>query len=154
MTCNPDIFFLIIGEGDQYESLKQRIAERGLPNIRLLPWQPTEKLPHTLAAADIGVVSLGKEAAMLSLPSKTFNLMSVGVPILAIADPASALAGLIEQYGIGASFESGQLNKMKAFIERTKQDKEYQLELSKRARAASAAFSPENALQFVRATNV
>jgi len=74
-------YILIIGGGTQFTSIQALIEQKKLKNIKLLPWQPVEKLPFTLASADIGVVSLGSKASNLSIPSKTFNLMSVGTYI-------------------------------------------------------------------------
>lgn len=143
------VFVLIIGGGDQYESLNTRISSSGLSNIRLLPWQPTEALPQTLAAADLGVVSLGREAALLSMPSKTFNLMSVGVPIMAIADPRAALAKLIEKYQMGDHFEPHQVEEMVAFVRKLASSKSEQERLQRHAIEASRDFGPDNALRFI-----
>ena len=143
------VFVLIIGGGDQYESLNTRISSSGLSNIRLLPWQPMEALPQTLAAADLGVVSLGREAALLSMPSKTFNLMSVGVPIMAIADPRAALAKLIEKYQMGDHFEPHQVEEMVAFVRKLASSKSEQERLQRHAIEASRDFGPDNALRFI-----
>jgi glycosyltransferase involved in cell wall biosynthesis len=148
-TKDVDIFYLIIGGGDQYDNIKQKINESGLNNIRLLPWQPTENLPFTLAAADIGVVSLGAEASKLSLPSKTFNLMSVGAPILAIAEKHSALAKLVREKKIGASFTADQIASIFSFIEAIKNNNLYRNELVENAKRASKEYGPENALKFL-----
>lgn len=101
-----EINFLIIGQGDKFEMINQKIKNAHLNNIKLLPWQPTDLLPYTLSGADLAIVSLGNEASDLSIPSKTYNLMSVGVPILCIANQNSALSRLIEKHEIGKSFSA------------------------------------------------
>lgn len=146
---DKNIFVLIIGGGDQYKSLESMISTRKLDNIRLLPWQPTELLPYTLAAADLGVVSLGSEASLLSMPSKTFNLMSVGCPIMAIVDPQAALAKLVAQHGIGQDFEASAIEEMADFIVSLSENKAHHQQLSEQSLATSRKFGPENALKFV-----
>jgi hypothetical protein len=148
LQSEEEIFFLLIGGGDQYEALKELIAQRNLSNIRLLPWQPTALLPYTLAAADLGVVSLGKEAALLSMPSKTFNLMSVGCPMMAIADPRSALAKLVENYELGKHFQATAVNEMESYIRHLALDKNYHQRLHQNGLKASSDFGPENAFKF------
>jgi hypothetical protein len=144
-----DVFFLLIGGGDQYKALEERIAQCGLSNIRLLPWQPTDQLPYTLAAADIGVVSLGKEASRLSMPSKTFNLLSVGCPILGIADAASALGQLIHTHQIGACHAPHERQQMRDFILGLRQNASLHQQYRDNALQASLHYGPENAARFV-----
>jgi glycosyltransferase involved in cell wall biosynthesis len=151
LQAEKDIFFLLIGAGTQYEPLKQLIATKNLSNIRLLPWQPTEMLPYTLAAADLGVVSLGKVSSLLSMPSKTFNLMSVGCPIMVIADPRSALAKLVDRYKLGRHFQTDAVPEMETFIGQLATDKRYQQQLQENVLLASQDFGPENARKFVTA---
>ena len=142
-------FFLIIGGGDQYEFIKKEIDHRKLTNVKLMPWQTPDKLPLTLAAADIGVVSLGDEGANFSIPSKTFNLMSVGVPILSIASSESALATLIEENQIGKNFEKDNIQDMLTFVTSLFEDENKRLSYRESALETSKNFGPDNALKFV-----
>lgn len=146
---NDGVFILITGGGDQYLALKRRIEKSSLMNIKIMPWQPTDKLPHTLGAGDLSVVSLGKEASSLSMPSKTYNLLSVGSPILAISEPETELARFIEEYNVGKYFRSIELNGMKDFILALKNDPTLLDALGNNALSASALFSPLNARRFV-----
>ncbi len=36
----PEIMFLLIGQGRGLDRVRREIADRALPNLRLLPWQP------------------------------------------------------------------------------------------------------------------
>lgn len=146
-----NVFVLIIGGGEQYKSLKTKIKASGLTNIRLLPWQPTEKLPQTLSAADLGVVSLGKQASALSMPSKTFNLLSVGCPILAIAEPDAALSKFIDRHQVGKHFKAEALQGMVEFVRTLTQQSEKHDQLCQNALQASLGYGPENARTFVHA---
>jgi glycosyltransferase involved in cell wall biosynthesis len=148
-TTDNGLFFLIIGGGDKFQALANKIQESGLNNIRLLPWQETDLLPYTLAAADIAVVSLGKEASLLSVPSKTFNYLSVGAPLLCIASPDSELAALVKEYRIGECFYSNEAGRMLDFITRLKNNKNLLEEFRQRSLATSRLFGPANAAQFI-----
>ena len=106
---NTEIFFLLIGGGDRYKEMEVLIAKNKLQNIKILPWQDTKTLPFTLSGADLALVTVGNEASDLSIPSKTYNLMSVGTPILCVAPQNSALARLVENEKIGEVLAEGNI---------------------------------------------
>lgn len=138
-------FFLIIGEGEQYLALKEKIGASGVENIRLLPWQPTEKLPYTMASADVGVVSLGSAASHLSVPSKFYNLLSVGAAIMGIAEQEAELARLIKSYQVGACYSPHDIDGMASFLSSMVTELERQAVFASNALKASDDFTPENA---------
>lgn len=142
---DPDIVFLIIGDGDKRKLIQDRITALGLKNCKMLPFQPFKELSFSLSAADIAIVTLGREAARLGIPSKSYNLMSVGAPLLCIADPESDLSRLVADLNIGESFSADQLKEMGTFIHDLKRSPERADALRKNALAASLRFSPENA---------
>lgn len=140
-----EICFLIIGEGDKKKFLLQRQNKLKLPNLKILDFQPTSLFPHVLAAAHIGVVTLESDAADLSVPSKTYNLMSAGKPILTIAKETSELAKIIKSNGIGENFSEHEIDEMSAFISSLQHDTQKYSMLKKRSKETSFKYSPENA---------
>ena len=152
-TKRPDIFYLIVGEGEKKQALKEKIGSCGLKNCKLLPFQPAEILPYSLASADVAVVSLGKTASKLSVPSKTYNFMSVGAPLLCIAEKDSELANLTEKYDIGKCFRPDQIEEMKAFVSDLVEKPEKRKVYGDNALKASRRFSPDNARIFLSEGN-
>lgn len=148
LKSHQKIYFLIIGSGEKFELINNKIAEFNLSNIKLLPWQPTNLLPAILSAADVGVVSLGKEASSLSVPSKAFNLMSNGLPILSIGSNNSELAKLVARYQLGGNFEIDEFEAIKEFIIKVYQDLGYFQTLKQSSKKASSNFTPANAKCF------
>lgn len=147
-ATRPELYFLIIGEGDKQKLVQDKIALYNLQNCRWLPWQPTEMLPYSLSAADLAVVTLGREASKLSIPSKTFNFMSVGVPILTIADPFSELSQLVKRHEMGANYRPDAVAAMLQFIEQLLDNPDYHDQLKVNARKASQSYGPDNARLF------
>jgi glycosyltransferase involved in cell wall biosynthesis len=145
----PDIRFVIIGGGDKYQMLKQLIEDSRLANIQLLPWQATEKLPFTMTAADLALVTIGEEAAELSIPSKTFNLMSAGVPIISVCPKNSALEKMIDSGRLGRNFQRSELNEMLAFILTIKKEELLRKQLVQNTLKYTMNFTSENAKMFV-----
>lgn len=144
----PEIEFIIIGDGDKKELIQQKIRNYKLENCKLLPWQETKMLPYSLAAADISIVTLGKEASLLSVPSKTFNILSVGTPLLCIASLNSELANLVNENKVGKIFEPSQISEITDFILLIYSNRDLHDEFKKNSLMTSKLFGPENAAKF------
>ena len=110
------IYFLFIGEGKKKGELINTVKAKKLKNCLFMTWQAPEILPYSLASADLGVVTLNEETALLSVPSKTYNLLAVGAALLSIAPESSELAQLIKEKENGASFKSSEIEKIAGFI--------------------------------------
>ncbi|MQP52051.1 MULTISPECIES: glycosyltransferase family 4 protein [unclassified Flavobacterium] len=144
-----DFYFLIIGGGHKYDLINKLIEDLKLTNIKLMPWQPIALLPHNMQVGNLNVVTLDEGAADLSIPSKTFNLLSVGKPILAICSKQSALSNLLTRNNCGQAYEATELNEIKNFIYNLQKDKENYTTYSENAKRASNHFTKENAIQFL-----
>lgn len=115
-VSNPKVLFLIIGDGDKKKELKIKSEKLKLENIQFLNYQPVELLSYSLSAADIGIVTLGKGSSSLSVPSKLFNLMALGIPILGIAEKDTELANIIDTHKLGMCFRCEQIHEITDFI--------------------------------------
>jgi hypothetical protein len=94
-------------------------------------------------------VSLGKEASLLSVPSKTYNLLSVGAPLLCIASQESELAELVSRYQLGECFEVSNIDGIVHFVEDLAIDQNAYDRMRSSALLASQEFGPENAIKLV-----
>jgi len=92
---DKDIVFVIVGEGLKRAELQKRADEFGTDNVRFLPFQPYEDLPRLLASSDVLLVPLDKEKSQMSVPSKLYNFLAAGRPVLGLAPPDSEVAALI-----------------------------------------------------------
>ena len=54
-----------------------------------------------LNACDVGIVTLSDGMYGLGVPSKSYNIMASGKPILIIADENSEISRCVKEYGIG-----------------------------------------------------
>jgi glycosyltransferase involved in cell wall biosynthesis len=110
------VMFVLIGGGPTESKIRQKVINLGLRNCLILSWQEINTLPYSLAAADLSIVTLSENATKLAIPSKVFNYMSVGSPILCITGSGSDLERLILDYNIGRSFTSDQFDGMIKYI--------------------------------------
>lgn len=96
-----DIHFLFIGEGEKYKLVERHMAIHQLQNITLLPFQPEDVLPYSIASGDIGVVAYEHGTQGCILPSKTFYYMSAGLAPLIISDQPTELTALLHKHNCG-----------------------------------------------------
>jgi hypothetical protein len=56
---------------------------------------------RVIASADLGLVSLQPNIYRVAYPTKTITYLALGLPILAVVEAESSLAGLVERDRIG-----------------------------------------------------
>ena len=140
---------IIIGGGAKDKVLKEIQAKKQYPHVHLLPWQPIELLSHSLHAAHLSVVTLDKEASNLSIPSKTFNILSVGNPILGICESDSGLAEVIQKHNCGIISDGHDLKQLARQIIELEADQDLQKKLKANSLKASKSFTRANALKYL-----
>lgn len=99
---DPDILFLLVGDGSAKEGLVQRASELGLQNVLFKPLQPPEDLPALLTMADVHLVVQKKGVAEAFMPSKLTGILAAGGRAIITADEDTELGRLVkENPGIG-----------------------------------------------------
>lgn len=98
---SPDIVFLMVGEGVVKDRIQIAAAQRGLDNIRMLPFQPREILSQVLSSANLAVLTLQKNRGKSSVPSKVLGYMAAARPVAASLDQDSDTARFLERAGCG-----------------------------------------------------
>jgi hypothetical protein len=129
-----DIIFLFVGEGAKKSLLFKLARTRNLTNVMFLPWQQESTLPLILSSADLAVVTLEIDASKASVPSKTFNYMAVGCPILGIGGIDSELKEIIQGNGIGFFSDGSNLNLIVKFILELKGNMKKKISMANKAR--------------------
>lgn len=146
---NPNIIFQIIGRGPRVPALQKMVEEKNLPNCMFLPFQSDEMFPFSLSAADLGIVILDELTSKGSVPSKSYNLMSYGIPSIYIAGEDSELHDYAQNYNAAKCFTERELNKVKEFILQISTNEQQWDEMSKNAMNTSKLFRRDNADKFV-----
>jgi glycosyltransferase involved in cell wall biosynthesis len=87
----PTIRFLFVGAGAARAALVKEAAERRLDNVIFVPAQPKERILAYWSICDLALVSL-KNAPLLTtvIPSKIFEAMGMGCPVLLVAPDGEA----------------------------------------------------------------
>lgn len=149
MQDHDDILFQIIGRGPRVPHLKRLVEEKELPNCVFLPFQSDEMFPYSLSAADLGVVILDEVTSKGSVPSKSYNLMSYGIPALYVASNDSQLHDYAETYRHAKCVDHDSLQEAVNFILAIKNNPELHDEYSRNAEEASKNYRRSNADRIV-----
>lgn len=150
LTKDPDILYLIVGDGEKKRILQEKIINFHLNNCLLLPFQDSEIFPFSIASADIAIVSLGKGTSKLCIPSKIYNLLSVGVPIIGIASNDSELHDMINEFKIGECFQSFEKEKIVNFIIELKNNPNTHKKYASNALKTSSNYDSKNVNKFLK----
>jgi len=89
-----DILFAFVGGGSEFRKIQARVAAEGYRNIVCLPYQPREFLAASLSAGDLHTVVMGNAFVGIVSPSKIYNILAVGAPVLYIGPAQSHVTEL------------------------------------------------------------
>lgn len=98
LAVRRDIVFVVCGDGIMKSRLAQAAAR--LPNVRLLPLQPVERLGELLAMADMHLLPQSPSAADLVLPSKLSGMLASGRPVIATCRPGTEIEAVVTNCGL------------------------------------------------------
>jgi hypothetical protein len=116
MVTDKNIYFLIVGNGPGKKELLEFSTKNNLKNIKFLERQPVEKIEDLFSAADIAIVPFSSRIAGLSIPSKTFDFMAAGLPILIIGEQDTELSKLVNDFDNGKVFDSNQFIEISNYL--------------------------------------
>ena len=82
---NEHVKFLFVGDGAERDGLISQAADRNLDNVLFVSSQPREKVPNIWSVCDVALVHL-RDTEVFSevIPSKIFEAMAMGLPILLV----------------------------------------------------------------------
>ena len=87
-----NVLLLCVGEGVQRKKIHDEISRQGLNNIRLLPFQPGERVPEIQASCDAALLTMHPNFSNASVPSKLISYFAASRPVICAAHAQSAVA--------------------------------------------------------------
>lgn len=114
-SSNKNIFFDLWGNGALKQDLKKKIEEINMTDrVYIYGGYSRAQQNRILNSANLALVTLAEGMYGLGVPSKAYNILAAGIPILFIGDLRSEIALLIKENNIGYCFsnndEAGILN--------------------------------------------
>jgi glycosyltransferase involved in cell wall biosynthesis len=95
---HANIKFMFVGPGAERENLVREASKLGLKNVIFVPPQPKEEIPRFWSLSDVALVHL-KDTPLFRtvIPSKIFEAMGMGLPILLVAPEGEASRIILEE---------------------------------------------------------
>lgn len=139
-----NIQIIIAGKGWKKEMLEQGVANEKLDNVLLLPFQSPEMFMASMDAMHIGIVSQAVNASQVCIPSKTYNIMAFGKPIICIGEPDTDLGRVVTENNVGGIFRAGEPVAIANYIKRIAGDKELYQQLCGNVSRSAGRFTKAN----------
>jgi colanic acid biosynthesis glycosyl transferase WcaI len=103
----PELRFLLVGAGAERDQLVAAARQRNLDNVILQPLQPKERMAAVWSLCDVALIHLKNMPAFAEVvPSKMFEAMGMGLPIL-LAAPEGEASRLLAEDAAGLWVPAG-----------------------------------------------
>ena len=109
---NDGIHFLLSGWGVGFEQLKAMQAEARLANVTLVDRVEEDQLESFLSAADAWIIPYRKNVAGVSVPSRFYNLLAIGRPVILVSEPDAEAALTVTEHDVGWVVEPGNADEL------------------------------------------
>lgn len=122
-AANPKLRLEIWGTGSMEEYLKSFVVELGIQEVVSFngPYFRNQQ-ERVLNSCDLAVVSLNKNMYGRGVPSKTYNILGAGKPVLYIGPANTEIGLMVEEEGVGFSFTNGEKERIVEFLRTLKPD--------------------------------
>ncbi|MBF0353637.1 MAG: glycosyltransferase family 4 protein [Alphaproteobacteria bacterium] len=135
--------FVLVGAGAERQMLIDSAAARGLTNVIFMPAQPKEAMPVIWSLLDVALVHLkNAEAFAEVIPSKIFEAMGMGLPLLLAAPEGEASAIILEDKA-GLWVPAGDPQALAQAVLKLKNDPDLRQKLAEQSLASAVLHSRE-----------
>ncbi|MBF0166167.1 MAG: glycosyltransferase family 4 protein [Alphaproteobacteria bacterium] len=135
--------FVLVGAGAERQMLIDSAAARGLTNVIFMPAQPKEAMPVIWSLLDVALVHLkNAEAFAEVIPSKIFEAMGMGLPLLLAAPEGEASAIILEDKA-GLWVPAGDPQALAQAVLKLKSDPDLRQKLAEQSLASAVLHSRE-----------
>jgi putative colanic acid biosynthesis glycosyltransferase WcaI len=135
-----EVIVAIVGSGARRAAIEARVRDEGLTNVRLLPYQPEDRLSEALGSADVHVVSMKRGLEGCLVPSKLYGVLAAGRAYIAAADSSTEIARIATETGSGIVVPPGDPASLASAVRRLRDDRELTNRLAAAALAAAAFY--------------
>ncbi|MEI7831973.1 MAG: glycosyltransferase family 4 protein [bacterium] len=133
---HPAIQFVLIGKGDAWDNLSSRITDEKIMNVHLLPGVPADEYPEVLASADVSLVSLEPSMEGLAVPSKSYNILSSGRPLVALMSECNEISRMVVEHECGVQVNHGKVQRLVDVIAKLHLNAELGIQMGHNSRTA------------------
>lgn len=133
----PHIQFSFVGEGAKRRWLEAQLALTNVPNVRVTGFRPRHELSASLGDCHVAAIAFMPGMGGISVPSRLYNIMASGRPVLGICDRDSELALTIQEENIGWTAEPDDVEEVVRALQHAFDSRQELPQYSTRARTAA-----------------
>ena len=115
-SSNVKAFFLVIGDGTEYNKINSWFKIFKPTNAKLLKILPKNDYDTLLAACDVGLIFLHPNFLIPNFPSRLLSYLEMKMPVIAATDSNTDIGDIIENANCGYKLVSGDINRMNQII--------------------------------------
>ena len=137
---DKDVFrIILLGDGAQKGMLRERARNEGIANVIFVDSVPKSEVARYWSVLDASIIHLRKTPLFTSvIPSKLFECMGMGIPILHGVQGESA--DIVNRTGVGLTFEPENVQELCHSLERLADDGGLQRAMRERGLVAAKEF--------------
>ncbi len=114
-TKHKNVRFLLFGTGAEKDALEKQAEEKGLSNVIFCGVIPHEKVFTLLKEASLSFIPLKSSKMKDSVPTKIYEALGVGCPVLLVAEGDSC--GIVNATGMGVCVSPDETEKLTAVFD-------------------------------------
>jgi glycosyltransferase involved in cell wall biosynthesis len=126
--------FVLIGDGPEKEALVRKAQGRSLENVDFYPPMAHRDIPSTLASMDVAVITL-RSPIRGAVPSKIYEAMASGIPILLVAEGEAS--SIVQTAGAGLTVSPGDIEGLVLSISKLASEPDLRSEMGRAGRLAA-----------------
>jgi len=143
--ANEGVGLVFVGDGAQRSQIEE--ASAGSGNIRFLEFFPASKIPSVLAAADAHVITVKRGLEGVVVPSKMYEILAAGKPIVAVAPKETDAVSLGIQRGFAVAADPDRPAEVVSTVRTLASDPNKLKAMGEAARAAAPDYDRVKELQ-------
>ena len=133
----PELQIILIGDGPEKTQLADLAKQLNISNITFVDPQTKDKIPEIWASADIALISL-KQYLPGAVPSKLYEAMASGVPVVIIAEGEPA--GIVNNSKCGLVIQPYDIDGIADAIKTLVNNRDIRMHMGKNGRATVEKF--------------
>lgn len=148
LASDPEFHFLLIGWGARTQWAIEQKRVHKLENLTILDPLEQDDLCDGLNACDVAVIAFSRGMSGISVPSRMYNVLAAGKPLLAVSDDDSELSAVVKEEEIGWVIPPGHPALLVSALREAKSNQERLRSMGQHARrTAEAKYTRSHILQ-------
>ncbi|HMQ04000.1 MAG TPA: glycosyltransferase family 4 protein [Pyrinomonadaceae bacterium] len=142
--------FVFLGSGMKKRLAQNKVRKLSLSNVTFLEPRPRSEQKDFLNGCDVALISLVPKMLGVSMPSRTYNILAAGKPMIGITEDGSELARVIEEESVGWIVPPGDAHGLVKAIREAVEDVDLKEKGLRARRAAESKYSIDVAIERYR----